>query len=78
MPFILKLLGSIELNETAITFLLKLLDNKYIWQAIEFSCVKTLNILLAYKGPQSLEVGHKIAQIVGALCDKYYVLRDIY
>ena len=78
MPFLLKLLGSIELNETAITFLLKMLDNKYIWKAVEFGTVKALNLLLAYKGPQSFEVGEKIAQIVGSLCEKYPVLRDIY
>lgn len=67
MPFLLKLLGSLPLNETAISFLLQLLDNKYIWRAVEFGTVKALNLLLAYKGPQSFRVGQKIAQIVKCL-----------
>ena len=46
------------------TFLLNLLENKYIWRAIEYFSVKTIVILLAYKGVQSFEVGIKIAQIV--------------
>jgi hypothetical protein len=40
------------------------LENKYIWKAVEFGAVKSLNLLLAYKGPQSFQVGVKIAQIV--------------
>ena len=64
MPYLLKFLGSSLINETGIFFLLKLLENKYVWKAIEFGTVKSLNLLLAYKGPQSFQVGVKIAQIV--------------
>lgn len=64
MPFLLKLLAEKELNETAISFFLKLLENKYIWRSVEFFAVKVFHFLLAYKGPQSFEVGIKIALIV--------------
>ena len=78
LPFLLKFLGSRPLNETGVSFLLQMLENKQIWKAVEFGAVKSLNLLLAYKGPQAFEVGVKIAQIVESLCDKYPVLRDIY
>lgn len=37
-----------------------------------------LNLLLAYKGPQSYDVGIKIAELVERFSDKYPVLLDIY
>lgn len=60
------------------SFLLKLLENKYIWKAVEYGTVKSLNLLLAYKGPQSFKVGQKIAEIVEGLEQKYTHMRDIY
>lgn len=45
---------------------------------MEFGTVKSLNLLLAYKGPKSFDVGVKIAEIVDSLSDKYPILRDIY
>jgi hypothetical protein len=57
---------------------LKLLENREIWKAVEFGAVKSLNLLLAYKGPQAFQAGVKIAQIVESLSDKYPILRDIY
>ncbi len=53
MPFFLKFLGEAELNETGISFLIKLIDSKYIWKSIEFHLNKILSLLLAYKGPKS-------------------------
>ena len=78
MPFLLRLIIESQLNETSIGYLIKLLENKYVWRSIEFFGHKILQILLAYKGPQSYEVGIKIAQIVDKLCEKYPKLRDIY
>jgi hypothetical protein len=78
MPFFLKQLSEKELNDVGLNFLLRLLDNKYIWRAIEFYAGKVLYLLLAYKGSFSFEVGLRIAQIVDKLSDKYPILRDIY
>lgn len=58
--------------------MIKLLENKYIWKSIEFFAVKIFHILMAYKGPQSFEVGVWIAQMVDHLCEKYPNVRDIY
>ena len=78
MPFLLKLIAETELNETSINYFVQLLENKYIWKSIEFYAYRALQILLCYKGPQSFEVGIKIAQIVDKLSEKYPNLRDIY
>lgn len=78
MPFLLKLLTDNDLNETGMSFFLRLLSNKYIWKGIEYFATKILHILLSYKGPQSFEAGVKIAQIVEELHHKYVALRDIY
>jgi len=64
MPFLLKLLTDHDLNETGMSFFLRLLSNKYIWKDMEYYATKVLYLLLAYKGPQSYEAGVKIAQIV--------------
>ena len=53
MPFILKLLGSNELNRTGLNLLIKLLENKFVWRSVEYWAVKSLNLLLAYKGDKS-------------------------
>jgi len=45
---------------------------------LEYNLKKILNILIAYKGRQSYEVGVKIAQLVDRFCDKYPILRDLY
>jgi len=39
---------------------------------------KFLNILLAYRGKHSFDVGIKIAQLVERFSDKYPMLMDIY
>jgi hypothetical protein len=78
LPFFLKFLGEYELNQTGICFLLKLIDNKKVWAGVEYYLKKILNILLAYKGEYSFEVGTKIAQLVDRFSDKYPILRDIY
>lgn len=78
LPFFLKFLGESALNETGINFLLKLIDNKYVWMGVEYYLKKILSILLAYRGECSFEVGVKIAQLVERFSDKYPILRDIY
>lgn len=78
LPFFLKFLGESTLNQTSINFLLKLIDNKYVWMGVEYYLKKILSILLAYRGEYSFEVGVKIAQLVERFSDKYPILRDIY
>lgn len=78
MPFFLKMLGEGRINESGMAFLLRLLENKWVWAGIEYSLRKVLNILLTYQGIQAFEVGAKIAQLVERFCDKYPILRDIY
>jgi hypothetical protein len=78
MPFFLKFLAEAELNETGISFLIKLIDSKYIWKGIEFHLNKILSLLLAYKGQKSYEVGVKLSQLVNSFSDKYPILRDIF
>jgi hypothetical protein len=78
LPFFLKFLGESEINETGICFLLKLIDNRYVWLGVEYYLKKILSILLAYKGESSFQVGSKIAQLVERFSDKYPILRDIY
>ena len=34
VPFFIKFLSQGDLNDTAINFLLKLIDNKYVWMAV--------------------------------------------
>jgi hypothetical protein len=53
LPFFLKFLGEREINETGICFLLKLIDNRYVWLGVEYYLKKILSILLAYKGESS-------------------------
>jgi histone H3/H4 len=78
LPFFLKFLGEGELNDTGACFLLKLIDNKYIWLGIEYYLKKILSLLLLYRGEQSFQVGAKIAQLVDRFSDKYPMLRDIF
>lgn len=78
LPFFLKFLGEKELNDTGICFLLKLIDNKHIWESIEYSLKKILNLLLNYRGVHSFEVGTRIAALVDRFCVKYPLLRDIF
>lgn len=53
LPFFLKFLGEATLNETGINFLLKLIDNRYVWMGVEYYLKKILSILLAYRGEYS-------------------------
>jgi len=46
-----------EINETGISFLLKVLSSKYISATIEYNLKNILRVLMAYKGPQSYSVG---------------------
>lgn len=78
VPFFLKFLGQGDLNDTGVCFLLKLIDNKYVWKGIEFYLKKMLSLLLAYRGYHSFSVGAKIAQLVDRFSDKYPLLRDIF
>lgn len=34
VPFLLKFLGAAELNETGISYLLRLLDNRFVWRSL--------------------------------------------
>lgn len=78
IPFFLKFLGEGVLNDTGVWFLLKLIDNKYVWMGVEYYLKKILSVLLEYRGEQSFQVGVKIAQLVDRFSDKYPMLRDIY
>ena len=60
MPFFLALLSN-NMNETGMAFLLKLLENSYVGQCLEFYLKKVLVLLLAYQGPQAFTVGEAIA-----------------
>lgn len=64
LPFFLKFLGEEQLNQTAVWFLMKLIENRYIWPGIEFSLKKILILLLGYRGEYSFEVGTKLADLI--------------
>jgi hypothetical protein len=58
--------------------LLQLLSNRFIWAGVEYNLKKMLNLLLAYRGARSYEVGVKMAELVSRFEDKYPVLRDLF
>jgi hypothetical protein len=78
LPFLLKYIIHEELNENSIHFVLKMLENKYVWRNMDTFLKQTLVILLAYKGPSSFEVGIKIGELTLKFEDKYKVLYDIF
>jgi hypothetical protein len=78
LPFFLKFLGESELNEAGVCFLIKLIDNRYTRDALEYNLTKILNLLLVYKGEYSFEVGLRVAGLVDKFSIKYPILRDIY
>lgn len=53
LPFFLKFLSQADLNDTAVSFLLKLIDNRHIWAGIEYCLSRVLSLLLAYRGEHS-------------------------
>jgi hypothetical protein len=50
LPFFLKFLGEQEINQTGVCFLLKIIDNRFVWGSIEYNLKKILLLLLAYRG----------------------------
>lgn len=77
LPFFLAFIEK-ELNETAVAFLLKVLENRYLGSTLEYQLGKVLNILVAYKGPQAYAVGLKLAELVELYSRKYPVLLQIF
>jgi hypothetical protein len=78
LPFFLKFLSQGDLNDTAVNFLLKLIENRHVWTAIEYYLNRVLSLLLSYRGEYSFQVGSKIAQLADRFSDKYPLMRDIY
>lgn len=63
-PFFLKFLGEEPINQTGIWFLLKLVENTYIWPGLEYNLKTVLMLLLSYRGEYSYEVGSRLADII--------------
>lgn len=63
-PFFLKFLGEKPINQTGIWFLLKLVENTYIWPGLEYNLKAVLMLLLCYRGEYSYEVGVKLADVI--------------
>jgi len=67
-----------DINETGISFLLKVLSSKFISDTIEYNLKNILRVLIAYKGPQSYSVGILISELIERYCDKHPILLNIY
>jgi hypothetical protein len=65
-------------NENSIKFILKAIENKYVWSSLEYNMHQILIVLMAYEGQRCFEVGEKIGQIVNRFGEKYPNLWDIF
>lgn len=78
LPLILKFIINLGVNENSIKFILKAIENKYVWSSLEYNMHQILIVLMAYEGQRCFEVGSKIGQIVNRFGEKYPNLWDIF